>query len=141
MFKSTPPTQLWRLESCDCFRRDRVWINGILVVCGAFLFFLLVSGCILKIGRDSLCNSVIQIVPNVTRWVGSRYFSDASTQHEDKNVKRLREMRRLVTGSFFFCLFQLRSGPDQTLDCTSQGRKVLQQPVQSGGQLAYLDET
>lgn len=38
-----------------------------MVVCGAFLFFLLVTGCILKIGRDSLCNSLIQNVPNVTR--------------------------------------------------------------------------
>lgn len=52
---------------CSLCCRERVWINGIMVVCGAFLFFLLVTGCILKIGRDSLCNSVIQNVPNVTR--------------------------------------------------------------------------
>lgn len=57
------------------FCRDRVWINGIMVVCGAFLFFLLVSGCILKIGRDSLCNSLIQNVPNVTRLDHTRHFT------------------------------------------------------------------
>ncbi len=43
-------------------------MNLIVAVCGAFLFFLLITGCMLKIGRDSLCNSVIQAVPNITRW-------------------------------------------------------------------------
>lgn len=43
-------------------------MNMIVAVCGAFLFFLLITGCMLKIGRDSLCNSVMQSVPNITRW-------------------------------------------------------------------------
>lgn len=34
---------------------------------GAFLFFLLITGCMLKIGRDSLCSSVTSTVPNITR--------------------------------------------------------------------------
>ncbi|XP_052417805.1 transmembrane protein 179B-like isoform X2 [Carassius gibelio] len=34
---------------------------------GVFLFFLLVTGCILKIVRDRLCDSVIQTVKNITR--------------------------------------------------------------------------
>ncbi|XP_073331195.1 transmembrane protein 179B [Pagrus major] len=48
-------------------RRERMWMNLIVAVCGAFLFFLLIAGCMLKIGRDSLCNSVMQSVPNITR--------------------------------------------------------------------------
>ncbi|XP_051284910.1 transmembrane protein 179B [Dicentrarchus labrax] len=48
-------------------KRERMWMNLIVAVCGAFLFFLLITGCMLKIGRDSLCNSVIHAVPNITR--------------------------------------------------------------------------
>lgn len=44
-----------------------MWMNVIIALCGAFLFFLLITGCVLKIGRDSLCTSVTSIVPNVTR--------------------------------------------------------------------------
>ncbi|XP_034531866.1 transmembrane protein 179B [Notolabrus celidotus] len=68
-------------------RRERLWMNMIVIVCGAFLFFLLITGCMLKIGRDSLCNSVITTVPNITRcedaqnrqWVsplkGARFYN------------------------------------------------------------------
>lgn len=48
--------------------RERIWMNMVIIMCGAFLFFLLISGCILKIGRDSLCRTVINTVPNATRW-------------------------------------------------------------------------
>ncbi|XP_061620718.1 transmembrane protein 179B [Phyllopteryx taeniolatus] len=59
-------------------RRERVWMNGAVIVCGVFLFFLLISGCMLKIGQDALCDSVTRGVPNVTsceeaqtkKWVG-----------------------------------------------------------------------
>ncbi|XP_031707035.1 transmembrane protein 179B [Anarrhichthys ocellatus] len=47
-------------------RRDHMWMNMMIVVSGVFLFFLLITGCVVKIGRDSLCNSVIQKVPNIT---------------------------------------------------------------------------
>uniref|UniRef100_A0A8C7DD78 Transmembrane protein 179Ba n=1 Tax=Oncorhynchus kisutch TaxID=8019 RepID=A0A8C7DD78_ONCKI len=47
--------------------RERLWLNVTLVVCGVFLFFLLVTGCVLKVGRDFLCDSVLHAVPNVTR--------------------------------------------------------------------------
>ncbi|XP_041634815.1 transmembrane protein 179B [Cheilinus undulatus] len=71
-------------------RRERMWMNMIVIVCGAFLFFLLITGCMLKIGRDSLCNSVITTVPNITRceeaqtrqWVsplkGARFYNSLS---------------------------------------------------------------
>ena len=42
-------------------------MNVIIALCGAFLFLLLIAGCVLKIGRDSLCSSVTSTVPNVTK--------------------------------------------------------------------------
>ncbi|KAM3857586.1 transmembrane protein 179B [Diretmus argenteus] len=47
-------------------RRERMWLNLTLGVCGVFLFFLLITGCMLKIGRDKLCSSVTHSVPNIT---------------------------------------------------------------------------
>ncbi|XP_034413738.1 transmembrane protein 179B [Cyclopterus lumpus] len=46
--------------------RERTWMSLIIALSAVFLFFLLITGCVAKIGRDSLCNSVIQNVPNVT---------------------------------------------------------------------------
>ncbi|XP_032438041.1 transmembrane protein 179B [Xiphophorus hellerii] len=39
-------------------RRERLWLNVMVFVSGIFLFFLLITGCMLKIGRDSLCDSI-----------------------------------------------------------------------------------
>ncbi|XP_049613772.1 transmembrane protein 179B isoform X1 [Syngnathus scovelli] len=47
-------------------RREVVWMNVTVGMSGIFLFFLLISGCVLKIGRDTLCNSVTRSVPNMT---------------------------------------------------------------------------
>ncbi|XP_061525098.1 transmembrane protein 179B isoform X1 [Phycodurus eques] len=55
-------------------RRERVWMNGAVIVCGVVLFFLLISGCMLKIGRDALCDSVTRGVPNVTRCSACSHF-------------------------------------------------------------------
>ncbi|XP_074518110.1 transmembrane protein 179B [Halichoeres trimaculatus] len=82
-------TLYWLYSFCidGEIRRERMWMNMIVIVCGAFLFFLLITGCMLKIGRDSLCNSVITTVPNITRceeaqnrqWVsplkGARFYN------------------------------------------------------------------
>ncbi|XP_008303904.1 transmembrane protein 179B [Stegastes partitus] len=79
----------WAYSFCidGDIRRERMWMNLIVAVCGVFLFFLLISGCMLKIGRDSLCNSVMQTVPNITscedaqtrKWVspikGGRFYN------------------------------------------------------------------
>ncbi|KAJ8408926.1 hypothetical protein AAFF_G00247440 [Aldrovandia affinis] len=55
----------WIYSSCvgDELKRDTLWMNVTLGMCGVFLFFLLVSGCILRIGRDRLCLSVLHNVP------------------------------------------------------------------------------
>ncbi|XP_066537267.1 transmembrane protein 179B [Hoplias malabaricus] len=68
-------------------KRERLWMNMSLIVCGVFLFFLLVTGCILKVGRDRLCDSVVQKENNITKceeaqgkqWakpmIGSNFYS------------------------------------------------------------------
>ncbi|XP_066502665.1 transmembrane protein 179B [Hoplias malabaricus] len=58
----------WIYSSCveDEVRRGSVLLNVSLGVCGLLLFFLLVSGCVLKIGRDSLCLSVLHNVPAIS---------------------------------------------------------------------------
>ncbi|XP_051579933.1 transmembrane protein 179B-like [Myxocyprinus asiaticus] len=49
-------------------KREKLWMNITLGMCGVFLFFLLVTGCILKIGRDQLCQSVLhEMIMNITR--------------------------------------------------------------------------
>ncbi|XP_056298569.1 transmembrane protein 179B [Pseudoliparis swirei] len=67
--------------------RQRTWMSVIMALSAVFLFFLLITGCVAKIGRDSLCNSVIKSVPNVTsceeaqtrKWVrpleGARFYN------------------------------------------------------------------
>ncbi|KAM6394748.1 transmembrane protein 179B [Rhynochetos jubatus] len=39
---------------------DRAWLNVALVVAVVILFFLLVSACILRVGMDALCASIVQ---------------------------------------------------------------------------------
>ncbi|XP_035290344.1 transmembrane protein 179B [Anguilla anguilla] len=55
----------WAYSKCmgDRLQRETLWLNVTLGVCGVFLFFLLVSGCILRVGRDRLCLSVLQSMP------------------------------------------------------------------------------
>ncbi|XP_075943035.1 transmembrane protein 179B-like [Anarhichas minor] len=83
-----PVTLFWLCTFCTGgeIRRERACMNLIIAVSGFFLFFLLITGCVVKIGRDSLCNSVIQSVPNITsceeaqtrKWVspirGGRFY-------------------------------------------------------------------
>lgn len=85
--------------------RERVWINGIMVVCGAFLFFLLVSGCILKIGRDSLCNSLIQIVPNITSCDQAQNKQWAAPLRGGRFYNSLHKAETAAWVNFFFWLF------------------------------------
>ncbi|KAK9524625.1 hypothetical protein VZT92_017002 [Zoarces viviparus] len=83
-----PVTLFWLYTFCICGKitRERVCMNLMIAVSVFFLFFLLITGCVVKIGRDSLCNSVIQKVPNITsceeaqtrKWVspirGGRFY-------------------------------------------------------------------
>ncbi|XP_058868133.1 transmembrane protein 179B-like [Acipenser ruthenus] len=49
----------WIYASCvDEVQRGSVWMSVSLAIAATFLFFLLVTGCILNIGLSSLCQSV-----------------------------------------------------------------------------------
>ncbi|XP_051557590.1 transmembrane protein 179B-like [Myxocyprinus asiaticus] len=62
-------TLCWIYTSCvdGEVKREKFCMKITLGVCGVFLFFLLVTGCILKIGRDRLCDSVLSQMTNITR--------------------------------------------------------------------------
>ncbi|XP_069573103.1 transmembrane protein 179B [Brachyistius frenatus] len=85
-------------------RRERLWMNLIVAVCGVFLFFLLISGCVLKIGRDSLCNSVIGSVPNITRCDEAQTKQWASPLKGGRFFNSLQKAEMSVWVNFFFWL-------------------------------------
>ncbi|XP_077401225.1 transmembrane protein 179B isoform X2 [Vanacampus margaritifer] len=85
-------------------RRERAWMNVALVVCGVFLFFLLISGCMLKIGRDTLCNSVTASVPNITSCEEAQTKKWASPIKGDNFYSGLRKAETAVWVNFFFWL-------------------------------------
>ncbi|KAJ3584912.1 hypothetical protein NHX12_013635 [Muraenolepis orangiensis] len=53
-------------SGCSGSRRERVCVYFTLCVCGLFLLFLLVSGCILHVGRDALCRDIVDTVDGIT---------------------------------------------------------------------------
>ncbi|KAJ8008485.1 hypothetical protein DPEC_G00105370 [Dallia pectoralis] len=61
-------TLYWIYMCCleGAVTREQLCLTMTLVVSGIFLFFLLVTGCILTIGRNSLCDSVTKSVPGIT---------------------------------------------------------------------------
>ncbi|XP_029382180.1 transmembrane protein 179B [Echeneis naucrates] len=85
-------------------KRERVWMNLIMAVCGVFLFFLLITGCMLKIGRDSLCNSVIHSVPNITRCEDAQNRKWESTLKGGRFYNNLQRAETAVWVNFFFWL-------------------------------------
>lgn len=85
-------------------RRERMWMNMIVIVCGAFLFFLLITGCMLKIGRDSLCNSVISTVPNITRCEDAQTRQWVSPLKAGRFYNSLYKAETAVWVNFFFWL-------------------------------------
>ncbi|KAJ1108166.1 hypothetical protein NDU88_005548 [Pleurodeles waltl] len=51
----------WVYASCvDDIKRGSIWLNISLVVSSLVLFFLLVSACILRVGMDALCDSILK---------------------------------------------------------------------------------
>ncbi|XP_012732245.2 transmembrane protein 179B [Fundulus heteroclitus] len=85
-------------------RRERVWVNLMIVVSGIFLFFLLITGCMLKIGRDTLCDSIIRKVPNVTRCDQAQTQKWVSPFQGDRIYTNLHKSETAVWVNFFFWL-------------------------------------
>uniref|UniRef100_A0A8D0GCG9 Transmembrane protein 179B n=1 Tax=Sphenodon punctatus TaxID=8508 RepID=A0A8D0GCG9_SPHPU len=47
-------------SACVEERRRRAWLSVSLAVSALILFFLLVSACVLRVGMDTLCTSIVQ---------------------------------------------------------------------------------
>ncbi|XP_026155214.1 transmembrane protein 179B [Mastacembelus armatus] len=110
-------------------KRERVWMNLIVAVCGVFLFFLLITGCMLKIGRDSLCSSVMQTVPNITRCDDAETRKWASPLKGGWFYNSLHKAETSVWVNLFFWLIigalvivQRRQSSGSTLFTGGQGR-------------------
>ncbi|KAK1797104.1 hypothetical protein P4O66_008499 [Electrophorus voltai] len=82
-------------------KRERVWMNISLGVCTVFLFFLLVTGCILKMGLDRLCDSVFQNVWNITRCEDAQSKSWKSPMTGNRFFYKLHSAEIAVWVNFF----------------------------------------
>ncbi|CAM4515964.1 unnamed protein product [Leuciscus chuanchicus] len=89
-----------------CFDRDvkreKLWMNVTLGLSGVFLFFLLVTGCILKIGRDRLCDSVLRALTNITKCEEAQDKSWSSNISGSQFYSRLHSAEIAVWVNFFF---------------------------------------
>ncbi|KAL7853936.1 hypothetical protein AOLI_G00207800 [Acnodon oligacanthus] len=94
----------WIYSSCveDEVKRGSVLLNVSLGVCGLLLFFLLVSGCVLRIGRDSLCLSVLHNVPSISNCEEAQNKTWASPNTGKQFYTGLYSAERSVWVSFFF---------------------------------------
>ncbi|XP_077355467.1 transmembrane protein 179B isoform X2 [Festucalex cinctus] len=84
--------------------RERMWMNMAAVMCGVFLFFLLISGCMLKIGRDTLCKSVTLSVPNITSCEEAQTKKWVSPIKGDNFYSGFQKAEMAVWVNFFFWL-------------------------------------
>ncbi|XP_062372294.1 transmembrane protein 179B [Sardina pilchardus] len=111
-------TLYWVYSSCvdgEVRSRERLWLNVTLGMCGVFLFFLLISGCVLKIGRDKLCKSLTQ--PLFNRCDVAQDYPWAPPYSGSKFYSNLQSAETSVWVNFFFWLiiggltfFQRRKG-------------------------------
>ncbi|XP_054609334.1 transmembrane protein 179B [Dunckerocampus dactyliophorus] len=85
-------------------RRERMWMNLTLVMCGIFLFFLLITGCMLKIGRDTLCDSLTHTVPQITSCEETQMRKWVSPLRGERFYNSLQKAETAVWVNFFFWL-------------------------------------
>ncbi|XP_029031797.1 transmembrane protein 179B [Betta splendens] len=84
--------------------RERLGMNVIVAASGIFLFFLLITGCMLKIGRDSLCSSIMQHVHNITSCEQAQDKTWVSPLTGKWFYSRLHKAETAVWVNFFFWL-------------------------------------
>ncbi|MBN3318000.1 T179B protein, partial [Atractosteus spatula] len=74
----------------DEVKRESLWMTVSLAVCAVFLFFLLVTGCILGIGRDRLCRSALKDsgIQSCQEAEGKNWASPYTGQHFYSNLHR-----------------------------------------------------
>ncbi|KAI5096646.1 transmembrane protein 179B [Silurus meridionalis] len=96
----------WIYASCvdDYAKRRSVWLNVSLLVCGLLLLFLLVSGCILRTGRDSLCLSVLYNSSSISSCKEAQNMTWSSPYIGSEFYTELHSAEKSVWVSFFFWL-------------------------------------
>uniref|UniRef100_W5M2I0 Transmembrane protein 179Bb n=1 Tax=Lepisosteus oculatus TaxID=7918 RepID=W5M2I0_LEPOC len=76
------------IQLCRCVAGESLWMTVSLAVCAVFLFFLLVTGCILRIGRDRLCQSALKDsgIHSCQEAEGKNWASPYTGQHFYSNL-------------------------------------------------------
>ncbi|XP_062393502.1 transmembrane protein 179B [Sardina pilchardus] len=94
----------WMYASCadDDAKRERSGINVTLLVCGVVVFFLLVSGCVLRIGREHLCLSILQTLPSLSSCEEAENKTWATPYQGDQFSSGLHRAEKSVWVNFFF---------------------------------------
>ncbi|XP_063042312.1 transmembrane protein 179B [Engraulis encrasicolus] len=125
-------TLYWVYSSCvdGDIRRERLWLNVTLGISGVFLFFLLISGCILKIGRDKLCQSLPQNA--FDRCEDAQQVTWAAPYNGDKFYSSLHSAETSVWVNFFFwaiigglAFFQRRKGSTEYRGGSGGGENIV----------------
>ncbi|XP_053096017.1 transmembrane protein 179B [Pangasianodon hypophthalmus] len=96
----------WIYASCvdDYVKRRGVWLNVSLGVCVLLLLFLLVSGCILRIGRDNLCLTVLHNISSISSCKEAQNMTWSSPYTGTEFYTELHSAEKSVWVSFFFWL-------------------------------------
>ncbi|KPP59047.1 transmembrane protein 179B-like [Scleropages formosus] len=94
----------WIYSSCvdDRTQRTSLWTSVSLGACGIISFFLLVSGCILRIGKDHLCLSIINSAPTVTSCKGAENETWLSPYDGRQFYSNLQSAEKSVWVNLFF---------------------------------------
>ncbi|XP_053505173.1 transmembrane protein 179B [Ictalurus furcatus] len=96
----------WIYASCvdDYVKRRSVCLNVSLGVCVLLLLFHLVSGCILRVGRDSLCLSVLHNNSSISSCKEAQNMTWSSPYIGSEFYTELHSAEKSVWVSFFFWL-------------------------------------
>ncbi|XP_063058255.1 transmembrane protein 179B [Engraulis encrasicolus] len=94
----------WVYVSCvdGDAKRERTGHNAMLMVCGIVVFFLLVSGCVLRVGREHLCLHILQTVPSLTSCEEAQNKTWSSPYNGSQFSSGLHRAERSVWVNFFF---------------------------------------
>ncbi|KAL4659975.1 transmembrane protein 179B [Arapaima gigas] len=94
----------WTYSSCldNQAKRTSLWSSMSLGACSIISFFLLVSGCILRIGRDRLCLSIVHSVPTVTSCQGAENETWVSPYNGRQFYSSLQSAEKSVWVNLFF---------------------------------------
>ncbi|XP_020665910.3 transmembrane protein 179B [Pogona vitticeps] len=86
---------------------DHTWVKGSLALTAIILFFLMVSGCILRVGMDTLCNSIQKAVA-ATSCQEAQHRPWVQPYHAERFYDNLYTAEAAAWVNFFFwCLMAM----------------------------------